>query len=405
MFNISLEPNHIQLVTDKFKDVIMGYRFSYPNQEPEISLANVLSYILSDRSNLYPTKLAMSQKMDELYALSIQTRTSAYGKSHGLEFRVKTLSPRYTQSNVLDEVQAFMMECLLHPLINEETFNEAKINLLNALGRYEDNPTVLGFQLAAQSLGKDLAISQFSQGSKEVLLNMRLEDVRIFHQKLLTYPHVLITSSDLKLQLPLTLSPNLQSLKLENAYVLNPQSFKSSHITKPIPQSTLTQLYRSQTHYHDQDYLAMRIMVIILGQLPNSLLFSEIREKRSLCYSISASSINFDGVVVIQTGVDGVRIEEVKVLIQEQLKKLQSGKFSKSLLSIAKKMMSSNMESIEDDRAAYLNFLYQRYLTQQDTSIDRILEVLRKISKDDVMAAANKLQLVAESIVEGQQDA
>ena len=46
----------------------------------------------------------------------------------------------------------------------------------------------------------------------------------------------------------------------------------------------------------------MFVMNSLLGQSPTSLLFEEVREKHSLCYSISSYLIQFDGALIITLG-------------------------------------------------------------------------------------------------------
>jgi predicted Zn-dependent peptidase len=139
----------------------------------------------------------------------------------------------------------------------------------------------------------------------------------------------------------------------------------------------------------------------MLGQLPNSLLFQEVREKRSLCYSISAGSFNFDGVMTVQTGIEHTKKELVEILIEEQINKLKKGQFSLKLMSIAKKMFVNGLESMEDDPNAYLNFLFQRSITSNDFNLKESIHKIKKIQKEDIVRVANQLELVSEFMIRG----
>lgn len=394
------------VATDKFKDMSLSIKFHYPNKEPEVTYANLLAYLLTDRCHLYPTKQAMSQRMDELYGLSLDTKTSSFGNLHTLEIRVKTLNPRYTHEKILSEVVDFVDQCLHFPLINSSTFKEAKINLESALKRIEDHPVYKSFLLATQAF-EESPLAVFSQGSLKQLKHTKVSDLQKFHKDLIKKQPVIIVSADPEAfkQLDLERFKHKEVHDGSPSYVFNQHPYVQNQIDRKIQQTTLTLLYRTQIAYGSKDYYAMRIMVILLGQLPNSLLFNEIREKRSLCYSIQASSLNFEGLMSIQTGISLDKLEEVKILIQDQIERLSMGKFSKSLLHTAKLLMLSSLRSIKDDRPAYLNFIYQRLMTQQSLEIEPVLEAIQQVQFEDVMRVANLLELISEGIVKGQDNA
>ena len=65
-------------------------------------------------------------------------------------------------------------------------------------------------------------------------------------------------------------------------------------------------------------------------------LFDEIREKNSLCYSISSSLIRFDGALLIHTGVNRKDVNKVLNLIETQMDRLLNMDYDDHYLEIAK---------------------------------------------------------------------
>lgn len=403
MTQTSVDTRLFRLKSSKFKDDIFSLRYVFPNEEPTITLVNIVSYLMTDRTLMYPTKKAMNIRMDELFGLSISAKTTSIGYTFSLELRVKVLNPRYAKALKIQDVLDFVVECIMRPLINTDTVEEAKLNMTNALARAEDNPSVFGFRLAAESIAQNEPLYWFSQGSLKHLKTIGVKNIQEFHQRMIKQkPYVFIGSEHTFPIDNLLMKLGSEVHDLDSAYVF-PIRFKTEvKVQKNIPQSTLTQLYASQTHYSEPDYLALRIMTILLGQLPTSLLFTEIREKRSLCYSIHASTLNFDGVMVIQTGIDASQVQYVNQLIEAQLTRLREGKFSKRLVEMAKKLMISTMESLDDDRAATFNFVFQRTLNHQEHQIPTILKQIKSITKEDVIRASKKLVLISQSLIEGE---
>ena len=404
MTQLSVKPNQILLKNSHFKDDLLSVRYLFPNEEPSITTVNLLSYLMTDRTIHYPTKKAMNVRMDELYGLSIQTKTSSIGFTHVLEIRVKALNQRYKKEMDWNQIESFVLECILHPLMNEETFNEACVNMTSALERAEDNPSLLGFRIAAEAVSNSEPLKWFSQGSREVLSKLKMSDVERFHASMIQQKPMIFLGTDRERSLSHLIS-SLGSIEKNytTAYTFPTCIPQHRIVKKAIPQSTLTHLYVTHIGYNDPDYLALRIMTIVLGQLPSSLLFSEIREKRSLCYSIHATTLNFDGVMLIQTGIDSLKQSLVSQLIEIQIDRLKSGKFSTQLVDMAKKMMISSMETIEDDRSSYFSFMHQRMLNHRDYLIPPLIKQIKSIEKKDVIRVAHQLSLISTSLIEGEQ--
>lgn len=406
MFKINISDQCLSINTDKFKDFILSVRFAYLNTEPYVTLSNLLSYMLTDRSEKYSSKQDMSLKMDELFGLSLNSKTSSFGYAHVLEIRIKTLNQRYTDFPHLKDATEFLFSAITNPLLNEITFSEAKINLEATLKRIEDKPSYLGVLKACEGIGKDTPLSINSQGNQAILKKVTLLDVIQFHRMLIDEikPTILMIGDlDLKLKKELLdiLKFSRKPYFVKSIYKFDVKHRFRASLNKQVDQSTLTQLYATNVLYNDDKYFAMRVLVIMLGQLPNSLLFQEVREKRSLCYSISAGSFNYDGIMTIQTGIEQTKKELVEQLIEEQIIKLRKGKFSLKLLAIAKKMFVNGLESMEDDQNAYLSFLYQRSLTENDYDLKKSIKLIKNINKEDIMDVANQLTLVSEYMIRG----
>ncbi|NTW91119.1 MAG: insulinase family protein, partial [Erysipelotrichaceae bacterium] len=248
MFKIKPSEQGVSVYTDKFKDLIISVRFSYPNIEPYVTLSNLLSYVMTDRLVDYPTKQDMSLKMDELFGLSLNAKTSSLGYAHTLEIRIKTLNERYTDFPHLKASTEFLFSAINSPLFNEMTFNEAKINLESTLKRIQDKPSYLSLLKACEGIGKDTPLETFSQGNLETLKKLELKDLIDFHQKITleVNPDILIMGDiDQKSR-----NDIFKILKFKGNEIVDKTCYKfevkhhfRSILNKDVDQSTLTQLY------------------------------------------------------------------------------------------------------------------------------------------------------------------
>lgn len=401
MVKIEFIENPFFYKTHAFKDQVIHVYFSYPKKEPEVTLSNLLSYMMVDRTEKFKTKQSMNAEMDRLFGLSISAKTAAYGETHSFEFKLKTLSSHFMDSTIQADVLQFLKECIYHPLLTEASFREAKVNMSAALLRLQDQANIQGFRLAIDAVSEREAIKTYSQGSIDVLNQVKLEDLIKFHQMLLKQNPQVFYSNTKSLDLSLIFNKDLKSPNISNAYLFPVKKYQYLEQERSLPQSTLTLLFSTQVKYMEDHYLSLRLLTMMLGQLPDSLLFQEVREKHSLCYSIHAQLFNFDGLMGIQTGIDFTQKEKTKELILIQVDRLQKGKFSQSLLNVAKRMYKSNLQTIKEDRNAYFNLSLQMNYLNKLLSVDEMIESIHKITKADIQTVAAKLSLISESLIKG----
>ena len=401
-----MNQNNITLIaTDKFKDTQFSIRFLGPNREPEITHRALLAYLMTDRSVPYPTKQAVSLKTDELFALSFDVKVGAYGNYHVLEYRFTTLSERFAQEAHLTQAIDFALTCIQTPLITPQTLLEAKTNLKAALQRIEDKPNQSALISAMRLGGEGEPLANFSQGRLDLVDSVSLEDILAAHQRLLKDDPVYIIgigelSDDHRAYLENVFSPKAMSLPA--AYRVSSKPFRITTTTKNVKQTALVNLYATQRCNADSDYTALRVMTYLLGQLPNSLLFTEIREKRNLCYSIYSSLVHFDGVLTISTGISADQIDAVNTLIETQIERLRTSDYPQELLQSAKSLLISNYKGLNDDVPSWMNVAFSLWLNGKTLDLSEMIEEIAQVSAQDIANAAQRLVLISRAIVKGE---
>jgi len=378
----------ILIPSDKFKDVQFSIRYIGENCEPDNTIRNLLAYLMTDRCIAYPTKQAMNIKSDELYALNLDAKVNAYGNYHGLEIRFKTLSELYSKENHLKDVFEFIKGCIYEPLINEQSLSEAKINLKLSLARILDNPSNLSI-IKANQLGSDHeSLGNFSQGSLDLVDGIQIEDLVKAHKKMLLDNDIVIIGLgriDLSYEKLLKDMFYIKASPFKNiGYYVKEKTYLEKSIEKDVKQTSLSQLYTTQCTLYDQDYATLRVISFMLGQLPSSLLFQEVREKRSLCYSIYSSLNAFDGILSINTGIAKENHSQVLKLIDQQIQILRDGLYPDDLFNQAKLMLVNNFKSIEDEMSSYINILYTQMMVKNSFDLERLLKEIEAVTKDDV---------------------
>ena len=395
--------------TDKFKDIVLSVRLMGENREPDVTMRNLIAQILIDRCALYPTKGKMTEKCDELYGATVDTKTSSYGNGHCFELRAKTLNNRYAPDEPFDGLLQFVRELFLYPLIDEKTLSEAKTNVLASILRQEDNPSHLSMMKACELGGSGTPLAVSSQGNKKFIDSVNIDELSAYYKKMLNDDQFDIfcvgdVHPDRVLnQLRRTFDFLNETNVTQTAYVSEVSPYQEGQTAKQIEQTSLTQLYATQTGFGHPRFSSSRLAIVMLGQLPSSLMFQEIREKRSLCYSIYASTIAFDGIMFVSTGISPENTDEVKRLIKVQIDTLKSGEFDDNLLKMAKDMMISSLKSLSDEAPAEINFFYQRLLAGKSTTMDTVLDEINQVTREQIIEAVNYWQPICSYAVTKEQ--
>lgn len=395
------------LPSEKFKDIGFFVRFLQPLKEESAGVYSLLALMMSDRLQAYPTKQAMSEYLDTMYGAMIGAQTIGYGKGQVLELRMKLLHPRFADSDdFLEKGIAFLKEMITRPLLNEECLQEAKRVLLAKLQRMRDDASQYVVSQGLKLAGAQEALGISALGEASCIDAITLADIQNAHRQLLTESGVdMIVCGDLSEETITALLLSHFDWQPRNVHVAthyaidHTRPYEEVREKRDIPQSSIMQVYFTHTDITDADYYALRVMNAMLGQYSTSLLFQNVREKNSLCYSIYSSLIAFDAALGIMTGVEKKDIDRALDLIKAQVAALQAGDFEDELLAVSKTMIAHSLRSGDDHMNTLAALQYQNdLLGRNDTSAD-IIAHIEHVTRSDVIRAAKRLEHKATYIV------
>ena len=161
----------------------------------------------------------------------------------------------------------------------------------------------------------------------------------------------------------------------------------------PGKQGHLRLGYRTNCTLAQKDFAAFAIMNEILGGCPVSLLFTNVREKKSLCYYCYSSPNSLKGILSIGAGIRDDNRYKAQEAILEQVAAMQNGDFSDEIVKAALDSIESALCGIRDSRSTVESFLMRRLLAGADTDLAAYLASLRAVTKDDIIKSARKLTL------------
>lgn len=390
----------------QFKDNTFVFRFLIPMTQFNINCAQVYSQLLDDRSINAPTKQAMLRWMDELYDASFGSYLTTYGQSFVLSVVFKGIEGKIVNDSEQNQrFISWMMMILEGVLINKETLKEAKTNVLQNVKREQEQH--VKYALALSAARYENTSYALKVDGDESVSNLTLQDIQsfseflkevacdVYHVGQFEESIILNALEQSFLVKDKSVSPTFTLLTSSPLPRLSMQKFS--------PQTILVKTYATHVDYQDPRYLAYRVGAIAFGSLPTSLLFTNVREKNSLCYFIHASVIAFDGVMNVITGIESDKVDVVSTMIDEQFEAMKE--IDDSLLEQAKQMMIHSLVSSDDDVMSAINLHYSSSLKRDEFNIEVITKKINELTREQILEAIQMSECIGEFVLLGENDA
>lgn len=387
--------------SNKFSDVSVAIRTQLPLERSTITAYNILVYMLKTKTKLFKTKQALISNLNEAYGMKLACGLSSYGADLILTTRIQYIrSDWIEEEDYIHKVKEITDQVLFHSVLDEASFEEAKYLYRNKLTRILDDPDGLAIYTCLTTLNTNHEISIPIQGSLDDLDQLTLQDIQnVYSAYLKADKHILVCGC-LDEEMKTYLERMDSSSKLNSTRSLLPiLDYQEEIIEKNISQSSIALVYATSTDILSEDYYKMFVMNSLLGQSPTSLLFEEVREKHSLCYSISSYLIQFDGALIITLGTNKENIEKAIDLINQQIQRIIDLDFDPELLNTAKKDCIDSLIVAQDYPFSQIDQRFMDVLLSRDTDRDKKIKNIQKVSLEDVSAAAKKLKKISSVIV------
>jgi len=380
----------IQWIQDeKFNDVSLNLRVLIPLRKFDRTVANLLSKMMGDRLINNPSKESMSQRLDMLYGLKLRSSTYVLGKYQVIDLQAYGINEKFVDEDLLYQQVAVLSEMLKEPLLNEALLDEAKKNLRMQHQRLKENHSQQAVLNAMNIAGENQFLSLSSIGDLSDIDKIDLNVIKDFHQRVLNeFPKVLTIVGDVEKIDISDLFSDLSMLDFESPYSasdIEPKRIEEFHSGS---QTELILLYDIDLEPNSKDSVAMMLYTAYIGQLPTSVLFQEIREKHSLCYSIYANRYVFDGVFMIHTGIDDKNIDKTIKLIEEELELQKKG--IKNLDGI-KKAIISRLEGSKEDLQSLSSRAFTDLLKNTSYDLDVLKEMIMDVSETDILNISQRI--------------
>ncbi|WP_304645252.1 pitrilysin family protein, partial [uncultured Dubosiella sp.] len=277
-----------QIQTEKFSDVSVLVRSLLPLERRTITAYNLLVFMLKSKTADFDSKQKLSIALNHAYGMKVSYGLTGYGRQVALDIRFQYIRPeRVKDPDYIHEVVHMMDQILHHALFDQKSFEEAKYLLASRLRRQNDDPDSLALKMAFALAAEDHDIAIPIQGALEDIEALSYEEVVALYESWRALPRFVSCCGTLEPVMEAFLNAIPQFEKPSLRMALIPRTSPSFQVLeKNIAQTSIVQVWATSTPIDSSRYYPLLVLNSILGQGPMSLLFEEVREKNSLCYSI-----------------------------------------------------------------------------------------------------------------------
>lgn len=168
--------------------------------------------------------------------------------------------------------------------------------------------------------------------------------------------------------------------------VMQPAVIKSDHLSQESTQTQIGVAYRAVPYRHPDYYAAWAAVSVLSGGM-SSRLFTEVREKRGLCYSVYAtlSSLRDAGFVLCYAGTTNERAAETLDVLLGELKRLQDGIGPDELKRCQARAKSALIMSQESTSARAASMARDWYHLGRVVTLDEVREKIEALTPQRVV--------------------
>jgi predicted Zn-dependent peptidase len=168
-----------------------------------------------------------------------------------------------------------------------------------------------------------------------------------------------------------------------------------------VRQSQVVCAYQIDLGQKDPLWAHLSIFDAVLSASPKAKLFSQVREKLSLCYSCYGIADRIGRIYYITAGVEPGSEQEAIREIHSVVQEMQSGKIRVEELRDAQNHLLYGYASMSDMPDAYETWYFHNLFTGGFTDLTKSMEFTGHETVDDITAFASHLHLAAEVVIRG----
>ncbi len=394
---------------DRFNTTHISFNFYLPLKKETVAEYALLPFILTSCCAKYPDFSRLNYKLAKLYGARLDASTEKYGDFQLLKMTISVINDRFAldDESLVTSAAELLLKLVFEPSTQDDSFleNDVEREKRKAIEH------IKGEISEKRIYAKNRLLEEMYRGESYGIAKCgQVEDVEKITgaslykawQNMLksAFVRIHVVGAAVPAGLFESISSKFEPLCRENitdCKVSTPTAAKEepSFVTEKmeIAQGKMVLGFSSEIFGNDEQTLPLLVMNDIFGGGPYSRLFTNVREKLSLCYYCSASSARNKGLITVESGVEAKNVEKACDEILNQLEIIRKGEFSDYEFSSSIKSICDSFKTYNDSQNALDTWYTQKINNEVLYTPDELAQKVAAITKEDVIAAAKGVKL------------
>ena len=406
-FNIANGVKLHYIETDKFKTNYFSFNFLARKSNENVHFNAMIPLILMRACQKYPSQALINKRLQYLYSGDICSRNDSFGEYQIFGLRVNMLNDRYTVgTDVTGDMVDLVCEMLFNPYLVNGVFDEEftrgeKINLMDTIDAEANNKGQYSIKRLMSEMCKDEVFGISKMGEVDDVQKITAESLYNAYVEALESDPIeiyFVGKTDISRVVDAFKSrfESINRAPKEIAPVeikMSATEVKQVVDTEKVNQGKLALGFRTGYHYSQNEYHLVQLFNEIFGGSPTAKLFTNVREKMSLCYFCRSIINQRNGIMIVSSGIESKNKEIAEKAILEQLEAIKNGDVSDEEFISAKKSIRNGYLSIYDGAEAMEAWAFFRGLCGIDTTPLAESEKIEKVTLKEIKEVAKKMTL------------
>ena len=391
--------------SDRFKTSRISICAYLPLEAETVPAYSVLSLLLSGGCADYPQMRLLNSRLDALYGASAAVDCSKSGDMLQLCASIVFVDDRFLPETVFSDCAELLFKLIFEPAIDNGGFLEGNFerdkriqleyidNEINDKRTYARNRCV---ELLCE--GTPYGLSTLGEREKvEALTRKQVLDAWNTMLKTAQF-RISVTANREHPEIFELFKSRLANISRQPCGSVDEKIKRHDEVVRfderfPVAQGKLVMGFLSDICGCDKETYKMMVFADMFGGGPYSLLFTNVREKMSLCYYCAARAIRRKGILLVDSGVEFDNMDKTYTAVLDQLEMLKKGEFDDELLASSKLALIGAHKAAYDSQAVLDRWYSDRFFDDKVLSPAEVCELIDSVTREDVINVANSVQL------------
>lgn len=403
--------------TNRFKTGRISFNIAVPLGENASAYA-ILPYILSRSCGKYMDFSKLNSRLAELYGAVLIPSVSKIGEAQVIRLAMTMIDDRFAfeDESIYQQCAKLLCDLVFEPNLENDLFSEVEVErekrlLLERIESQKNDKRVYALLRCEQIMCQDELYGINYYGNAKGVEALTPKSIYDAWQELLKkgIVQVNVVGNANTDEISNLIKQRFDKIQRDEIKSIETQVIKSASQVKkineqlPINQGKLVMGYRAGITGQDDDYGPVRVMADIFGGAPYSKLFTNVREKMSLCYYCSARFNKQKGIIIVQSGIEQENEQKAIDEINNQLKLLQDGDFTQDEFNASITGLKDTLLRVLDTPEDIDAWGYSQMVSSKFNSPIEIIKEVENVSRQQVIDAAKNVTLDTVYMLSGEE--